>query len=86
MSRNPNHGIAGKTPTRPATHSPNLQSGNMRCLACGSRHVLVAQSTNGRRLGSHWCGGCGRFWTPRDPAIDAYNALVAGDRRYPPIP
>jgi len=52
------------TRTRRATHATAL-AGGLRCPGCDSSHVLSTLSRNGRRAGSHWCGACGMFFTPK---------------------
>lgn len=56
-------GLKPQTRTRQATHGPAID-GAVRCPDCAGRHCLQTQSTNGRRLGSHWCGACGAFFSP----------------------
>lgn len=51
-----------KTKARRATHS-RLVAGAARCPECGCRHVLRTESSNGMRMGTHWCARCAAFFT-----------------------
>lgn len=66
-------GLKPQTRVRQATHGSALATAIV-CPACARRHCLIVQSTNGKRLGTHWCGSCSTFFTPATQSVEARAA------------